>query len=252
MDELQSAKNQRVKEWKKLLTKKGREQSGKYIVEGIHIVEEALLADKVLEVMLQRNVHAEYMNRIHSVPVTSISPEISRAISSTETPQGIFAVCKKNSDHIDLKRHRKLLLLDGVQDPGNIGTLIRTADAAGIDAVIMGEGTGDVYNPKVIRSAQGSHFHVPVLSGHLPGWILQLKAAGIPVYGSALEKAEPYMNVGPADSFALIVGNEGAGMDPAILKETDQNLFIPLYGKSESLNVAVAAGILLYHLRKPI
>lgn len=252
MEELKSAKNARVKEWKKLLTKKGRDQSGNYMLEGAHLIEEALKSDDIIEIMVQNNFTAIEIEQLRKFPVTLISPEISQAISATETPQGIFAVCKKRTAEVDPTVHRKLLLLDGVQDPGNIGTMIRTADAAGIDAVIFGERTGDLYNPKVIRSAQGSHFHLQTEIGSLTEWIQKLKAADIPVYGTALENASPFTEVTPTDSFALIVGNEGAGVDPANLRQTDQNLYIPLYGKSESLNVAVAAGILLYHLRKPI
>lgn len=252
MEELKSAKNARVKEWKKLLTKKGRDQSGNYMLEGAHLIEEALKSDDIIEIMVQNNFTAIEIEQLRKFPVTLISPEISQAISATETPQGIFAVCKKRTAEVDPTVHRKLLLLDGVQDPGNIGTMIRTADAAGIDAVIFGERTGDLYNPKVIRSAQGSHFHLQTEIGSLTEWIQKLKSADIPVYGTALENASPFTEVTPTDSFALIVGNEGAGVDPANLRQTDQNLYIPLYGKSESLNVAVAAGILLYHLRKPI
>lgn len=252
MDEIQSAKNPRVKEWKKLLTKKGRDQTGQYMVEGIHLIEEAIKADEVVEIMVQNDFSAMDAEQLKQYPVTLISADVSRAISATETPQGIFAVCKKRAALVDLSVHKRLLLLDGVQDPGNIGTMVRTADAAGIDAVIFGEGTGDLYNPKVIRSAQGSHFHLNVETGNLSEWIEKLKAADIPVYGTAIENADAYMDVPSTEAFALIVGNEGAGVDPAILHQTDHNLFIPLYGQSESLNVAVAAGILLYHLRKPI
>lgn len=252
MEELKSAKNTRVKDWKKLLTKKGRDQSGQYLLEGAHLIEEALKTDEIIEIMVRSNYTAFEFERLKKFPVTLISEEISQSISATETPQGIFAVCKKRAAGVDLAIHRKLLLLDGVQDPGNIGTMIRTADAAGIDAVIFGEGTGDVYNPKVIRSAQGSHFHLQMETGNLVEWIKKSKAANISVYGTALENAEPFMNVPASDSFALIMGNEGAGVAPDVLQQTDKNLYIPLYGKSESLNVAIAAGILLYHLRKPI
>lgn len=252
MEEIQSAKNARVKEWKKLLTRKGRDQKGQYVVEGVHLLEEAIKADEVVEIMVQSGFSAMDAEQLKQYPMTIISAEVSRAISATETPQGIFAVCNKRTASVDPSLHRRLLLFDGVQDPGNIGTMVRTADAAGIDAVIFGEGTGDLYNPKVIRSAQGSHFHLNVETGNLSEWIGKLKAAGIPVYGTAIENAQVYTDVPPTDAFALIVGNEGAGVDPAILKLADKNLYIPLYGQSESLNVAIAAGILLYHLRKPI
>ena len=116
--------------------------------------------------------------------------------------------------------------------------------------IILGEGTADLYNPKVLRSAQGSHFHLPIIKGNLSSWIDRLKTEEIPVYGTALENSAAYNTVTSTDSFALILGNEGNGVSPSILDSTDQNLYVPIYGKSESLNVAIAAGILMYHLKK--
>ncbi|MBM7714766.1 TrmH family RNA methyltransferase [Bacillus thermophilus] len=249
MDVLQSVKNPRVKAWKKLNTKKGRDQTGTYLIEGAHLIEEALKTDELIELMIEHNQPIPEYVKEADIPITFISPEICHVISGTETPQGMFALCKKKLVKPDPTVNKRFLLLDGVQDPGNIGTMIRTADAAGVEAVIFGEGTGDLYNPKVIRSAQGSHFHLQIASGNVLEWIPPLKAQGIPVYGTALRNAVTYKEIRPAESFALIVGNEGAGVSERILDITDQNIYIPIYGKSESLNVAVAAGILMYHLR---
>ncbi|WP_326569823.1 TrmH family RNA methyltransferase [Bacillus niameyensis] len=248
MEHIQSTKNERVKLWKKLLTKKYRDLTDKYLIEGEHLVSEALKTNDVLELVIEeeRSIHEDWSQH----PITTITQEISKQISDTKTPQGIFAVCRKRESSIDFNEHSRFLLLDGVQDPGNIGTIIRTADAAGIDGVILGEGTGDLYNPKVIRSAQGSHFHLVIESGDLYTWMGKLKEANISIFGTALEGAVDYKEVRPTDSFALIVGNEGAGVSPEILEKTDQNLYIPIYGQSESLNVSIATGILLYHLRK--
>ncbi len=168
-------------------------------------------------------------------------------MTETETPQHIAAVC--TVPVFEEKKVERLLLLDAVQDPGNLGTLIRTADAAGLDAVILGEGTVDAFNGKTLRSAQGSHFHLPILKQSLQQAIMKLKERGLPVYGSALKDAKEYKSVTAEGPFALIVGNEGAGIDPEILQMTDQNLYVPMYGQAESLNVAVAAAVLVYHLR---
>lgn len=238
-----------MKEWKKLLAKKGRDQTNTYVVEGFHLVEEALKTTDVIEMMIQENNVLPEAWDIGHIPVTKITAEISKAISDTETAQGIFAVCRKKSSVVDLSSDKRILLLDRVQDPGNIGTMIRTAEAAGMDAVIFGEGTGDLYNPKVIRSAQGSHFQIKTEQGNLLDWVQKLGAAQIPVYGTALENAVPYKNIEPSNAFAIILGNEGSGVSQQLLKATKQNLYIPIYGKSESLNVAIAAGILMYHLR---
>jgi len=250
MEYIQSTKNSRVKEWKKLLTKKERDLTGRYIIEGEHLIEEALKTNDVIEIILQENIQIPDSWMFRDMPsITTITADISKIISDTKTPQGIFAICRKKEITINLTKQKRFLLFDGVQDPGNIGTMIRTADAVGVDLVIVGEGTGDIYNPKVIRSAQGSHFHLPIVSGDIHTWIESFKKSDIPVYGTALEGAVSYKEISPTESFALIVGNEGAGVAPDILKKTDKNLYIPIYGQSESLNVAVAAGILLYYLR---
>ncbi|WP_018662594.1 TrmH family RNA methyltransferase [Heyndrickxia acidiproducens] len=243
---IQSMQNPQVKHWKKLTAKKEREKTYTYLLEGFHLVEEALKEKEgILEIIIEENVKIPESWDLEGVPVTTVTQEISKALADTETSQGIFAVCrmKKQPSKIIGKRY---LLIDAVQDPGNIGTMIRTADAAGFDAVILGKGCADAYSPKVLRAAQGSHLHVGLLKGDLNMWIEKLKEAAVPVYGTALEGGVSYQQVTPGDSFAILVGNEGSGVNPDFLAQTEQNLYIPIFGKSESLNVAVAAGIIMY------
>lgn len=114
------------------------------------------------------------------------------------------------------QQHARCRLIDAVQDPGNLGTMIRTADAAGLDAVVLGDGTADAFNGKTLRSAQGSHFHIPVVRRNLPSYVDELKAEGVKVYGTALQNGAPYQEIPQSESFALIVGNEGAGVDLCI------------------------------------
>jgi len=249
---IQSIQNPQVKQWKKLQTKKERDRSGTFLVEGYHLVEEALKQkEQVVEIIVSEQIGLPPRLDVGSTPVTLVTEEISDALSETETPQGIYAVCwQRSSEEAAVSKARTFLLIDAVQDPGNIGTMIRTADAAGIDAVIVGKGSVDIYNSKVLRSAQGSHFHLPIVRGDLTEWIPQLREQQIPVYGTALEGAALYTEISPEASFALMVGNEGNGVNPDLLKLTSANLYIPIFGKSESLNVAVAAGILLYYLKK--
>jgi RNA methyltransferase, TrmH family len=246
---IHSSKNPLVKQWKKLHTKKERENSGTFLVEGFHLVEEALkVEDMVLEIIVSEEVEIPPRIDYGSVSVTQINKEVVKELAETETSQGIFAVCKQPI-HKQVKA-KSYLLLDSVQDPGNLGTIIRTADAAGIDAIIVGNGSVDIYNSKVLRSAQGSHFHLPIIRGDLYEWIGKLKSADIPIYGTALHNGVVFTEVEPTPSYALIVGNEGNGIQADLLNETNQNLYIPIFGKSESLNVAVAAGILLYYFKK--
>ncbi|CAH0129326.1 Putative TrmH family tRNA/rRNA methyltransferase [Peribacillus sp. Bi96] len=252
MKYIESVKNPQVKQWKKLLTKKERDKTGKYLVEGFHLVEEALKVDIVMEVIINEETEMPAQFKLEGAEVIYVKNDIMKAICDTEAPQGIAAVCEQKSMSMTSINPDKLLLIDAVQDPGNIGTMIRTADAAGIDAVILGEGCADLYNPKVVRSTQGSLFHMPVIKGNLADIIDELKERGTPVYGTALEGASPFEEVEKTSRFALLVGNEGKGVSKELLEKTTKNLYIPIYGKSESLNVGIAAGILMYHLRKSI
>ncbi|MDP4108101.1 MAG: RNA methyltransferase [Bacillota bacterium] len=251
MKQIQSIKNPQVKQWKKLLTKKERDKTGTFLIEGFHLVEEALKnQEQIIEIIVSEKVELPPRFDFGSASITTVTDEISKELSDTETPQGIYAICQETVDQTFVEKAKSLLLIDAVQDPGNLGTMIRTADAAGIDAVIVGHGSVDIYNSKVLRSAQGSHFHLPIVRGNLEEWIETLKKRNIPVYGTALENAKTYTETAPQEEFALIVGNEGSGMNQDLLAATTSNLYIPIYGQSESLNVAVAAGILLYYLKK--
>ncbi|MDM5330771.1 RNA methyltransferase [Neobacillus sp. CF12] len=249
MKHIESIQNPKVKQWKKLLTKKERDKSGTFLVEGFHLVEEALKqSERVIEIIVSDKTGLPPRWDSGEIPVTIVTEEISNSLSDTEAPQGIYAVCRQIL--IDVPNAKTYLLIDAVQDPGNLGTMIRTADAAGIDAVIVGKGSVDVYNSKVLRSGQGSHFHLPIIRGDLNEWIEKLNAKNISVYGTALEGASAYTDISTDDSFALLVGNEGSGVNKELLEKTTANLYIPIYGKSESLNVAVATGILLYFFKK--
>lgn len=251
MKRIESTQNALVKHWKKLVTlRKEREKTGEFIIEGFHLVEEALKhKEQILQIIVRDGVDMPLLWPIDDVQIVHVNEAVAKEIAETERSQGIFAHCKIKEYPLDQQTAwRKLLLIDAVQDPGNIGTMIRTADAAGIDAVILGKGCADAYNPKVIRSAQGSHFHIPVVRGELEDWIEDLQDENIKVYGTALEEAISFREIERTDAFALIVGNEGSGISPQLLAKTDQNIIIPIQGGAESLNVAVATGILLYAL----
>ncbi|WP_066050303.1 TrmH family RNA methyltransferase [Robertmurraya korlensis] len=248
MKYIQSSSNPKVKQWKKLLTKKERDKTGLFIVEGFHLVEEALKAGRIEEIIVQENIDLPSSFDYGSTPVSSVPVDIIKLLAETDTPQGIFAICHQEQQPSNTEGV-SYLLIDAVQDPGNLGTMIRTADAAGVDVVVVGNGSVDMYNSKVLRSAQGSHFHLPVIKGDISAWTNNLLDQGIPVYGTALENAEPFHQIQSTGSYALIVGNEGNGVSKELLSKTTANLYIPIHGKSESLNVAVATGILLYYLR---
>ncbi|AWE08284.1 RNA methyltransferase [Lysinibacillus sp. 2017] len=249
MKRIESTQNALVKHWKKLATqRKEREKTGEYLVEGFHLVEEALKhKDQIVQMIVREGVDLPMLWPIDELVIVYVNDAVAKEIAETETSQGVFAHCKQRVVSEDEKYDwRKVLLVDAVQDPGNIGTMIRTADAAGIDAVVLGKGSVDAFNPKTLRSAQGSHFHIPVVRGDLMEWIENLQQDGVRVYGTSLEESISYKAVEPSEAFALMVGNEGSGINPQLLAKTDQNVIIPILGGAESLNVAVATGILLY------
>lgn len=250
MEKILSKKNERVKQWKKLLTKKGRTAAGAYLIEGSHMVEEAIKHQApVREYILSETIAQEGKNKYPHDKLYIVSKEIAQTISETGTNQGFFAVVEIKEPTKPETPEKPYLLLDQVQDPGNVGTMIRTADAAGFAGVILGSGTVDLYNSKVLRSTQGSHFHFPVFQNDLGEWFDWFKDEHVPVYGTELNKdAASYREIPAASRFALVMGNEGNGMNRKWLERTDKNLYIPIEGNAESLNVAVAAGILMFAL----
>lgn len=251
MEVIESVQNKWIKKWKKLLKTKGRKKAGAYIIEGYHLIEEAIASDAMIQHLILREDVMED-NPFSSLKEQTIfvSDSVAKELSDTETSQGVFAVIEKKHEGSVLDQLTKpVLLLDAVQDPGNVGTMIRSADAAGFGAVVLGNGTVDAYNPKTLRSAQGSHFHIPLIEESVEEVMAQLQEKNIDVYGTALdERAVSYKEVDVEKIFGLIVGNEGAGVNDHLLKQTDANLYIPIKGKAESLNVAIAASVLMFSL----
>lgn len=255
MEELTSVHNQHVKDWKKLATKKFRRQSGLYLLDGWHLVNEAVKAGIAIVQLIgtadQLKQHQELFS--HAENIYSVTEEIMKHITETVTPQGIAAVVALPDAHRLPQQplNGAWLLLDRVQDPGNVGTMVRTADAAGFAGVVVGNRSADLYGPKVVRSMQGSQFHLQLFEGDLRKWIDDFKQVGAPVYGTQLNpQAQNFRDVHPGKTFALIMGNEGQGMSDQLLKETTTNLYIPMRGEAESLNVAVSAGILMFQLNQ--
>lgn len=251
MKEIQSAKNPRIKELKKLHKKKYREQNRTYLLEGFHLIEEAVAAKAVIkEIYVTQKGQKEWqtwLDQLVEVELFLVTDEVMQALSDLPTPQGILAVV----EHEAMKSpvfSGGWLLLDNVQDPGNVGTMIRTADAFGLAGVLLGQGTADLYSTKVLRSMQGSNYHLPVIQMDLSLAIQQLKEQDFMIYGTELnEEATALNEVETPANFAIIMGNEGQGVSQELLNFTDKNIYIPMSGNAESLNVGVATGILLYH-----
>lgn len=254
-DKISSVHNQHVKDWKKLQTHKGREQADSYLLDGWHLVDEAYKSGQELQALIgtatELEAHKNIVSRFKNV--FEVTDQVMNAIAGSQTPQGIAAVVKLPNTHWQPSEQVEgaWLMLDRVQDPGNVGTMVRTADAAGFAGVVASSKTADFFNPKVVRSMQGSQFHLRLVEGDLNKWIQDFKKAGLPVYGSELNpQAKSVWDVHPAGGFGLIMGNEAHGMASDLLKLTDENLYIPMRGQAESLNVAVSAGILMFALNR--
>ena len=247
MEKITSVNNNKVKAWKKLKTGKGRKDQQAYLVEGEHLYQEALQNDAHIKEIIMTERY--YSNQPEgSVATVIVSEEVMNAVKQTESAPGIVCVIEKEELALPEIWEGKYVFLDRVQDPGNAGTIVRTADAAGFTGVIFGTGSVDPYNDKVLRSMQGSHFHLPIYQTDILPVMTYFNQQQYPVYGTALdEKAKDFRDVPVDANLALILGNESKGVSPEVLEKTSDNLYIPIYGQSESLNVAVAAGILIYH-----
>ncbi|KXU12359.1 rRNA methylase [Streptococcus mitis] len=191
-----------------------------------------------------------YRDQLAAFPQTVwVSEDILLDLADSQTPQGIVAVVQKEEVEQTDFSQGKFLFLEDVQDPGNVGTIIRTADAAGFTGVIVSDKSADTYSLKTLRSMQGSHFHLPIYRMSSQALLDEAKKAGIPVLATTLSKdSKDYRDVPHFDQFVLVMGNEGQGISPLMAESADQLVHISMKGQAESLNVAVAAGILIFHL----
>ena len=175
-----------------------------------------------------------------------VNEKIKNSISQTESPQGIFAIVKMKEFSIEF-RDKRFVILDRIQDPGNLGTIIRTSDAAGFNTIILDKGSVDPFNPKVVRSSQGSLFHLKIINFDIKRIIEELKDRGVKILGTSPKGDKVYTDVNIRDRLAIVFGNEAKGIRDEILSMCDETIRIPIYGRAESLNVSVSSGIILYH-----
>ena len=240
-----SKANSVVKNAKKLHQKKYRKSA--YLIEGWHLFEEAVQAGVTIEKIFALE---SYREQLVAFPQTVwVSEDILLDLADSQTPQGIVAVVQKEEvGQVDFSQG-KFLFLEDVQDPGNVGTIIRTADAAGFTGVIVSDKSADIYSLKTLRSMQGSHFHLPIYRMSSQALLKETKEAAIPVLATTLSKVSvDYRELPPIENFVLVMGNEGQGISPLMAESADQLVHISMKGQAESLNVAVAAGILIFHL----
>ena len=247
MNIITSKSNNGIKNAKKLHQKKYRTDS--YLIEGWHLFEEAVNYQASIR---QIFVLEAFLDRVEGMDqVTVVTPEILELLADSKTPQGIVAEIALEPATIPLQLEGRYLYLEDVQDPGNVGTMIRTADAAGFDGVMLSKASADLYNLKTLRSMQGSHFHLPIWKMDREELFERASQSNLAVLATTLSEASiDYRQLPQIDQLILVMGNEGKGISPEMATRADQLVHIPMPGRAESLNVAVAAGILMFSLRK--
>ena len=239
-----SKANSVVKNAKKLHQKKYRKSA--YLIEGWHLFEEAVQAGVTIEKVFALE---SYRDQLAAFPQTIwVSEEILLDLADTQTPQGIVAVIQKEEVGLPDLHQGKYLFLEDVQDPGNVGTMIRTADAAGFTGVIVSDKSADIYSLKTLRSMQGSHFHLPIYRMPLTSFVEEAKKSNLPILATTLSReSKDYRELSSLENFVLVMGNEGQGISSVMAESADQLVHIGMKGRAESLNVAVAAGILMFY-----
>ena len=238
-----SKANSVVKNTKKLHQKKYRKSA--YLIEGWHLFEEAVQAGVTIEKVFALE---SYRDQLAAFPQTIwVSEEILLDLADTQTPQGIVAVIQKEEVGLPDLHQGKYLFLEDVQDPGNVGTMIRTADAAGFTGVIVSDKSADIYSLKTLRSMQGSHFHLPIYRMPLATFVEEAKKSNLPILATTLSReSKDYRELSSLENFVLVMGNEGQGISSVMAESADQLVHIGMKGRAESLNVAVAAGVLMF------
>jgi len=255
--------NPKIKEVRSLHKKKYRRSLEKYFVEGKRIVAEAMIHGANIEKIIITPTYQwdkEFRKvamgpRIKNIEIITVTEKVFRSIAKTESPQGILAVIHKEEDPIEkaLKKIPKdpfILTLESVQDPGNMGTIIRTAEAAGVDLILVTKNSTDPYGDKALRSSMGAIFHIPIIEVEGFDWVHLLKKMKIRLIATDLSANKSYEELDYHGGITLIIGNEGHGISKELLGLCDEKTIIPIYGNIESLNVSIASGILIYKARE--
>jgi TrmH family RNA methyltransferase len=270
MKTISSSQNPIIKEIRSLKNSKDRNKKGLFFVEGVRIIEEAFLSQAQIKYLVfsEEFISSPGFERIEdlfnndtnndineeksgAIKKYIIPAKLFKEISDTETPQGVLAVIEiKKKTLADLASPKGLyIFLDEIRDPGNMGTIIRTADAAGFSGVIISRNSADIYNPKVLRSTMGSIFHIDIYHCNSTDTLTalrELKTRGLRILSSHLEGSTSIYEANIGERTALVVGNEATGISQAAIDEADLLISIPMPGRAESLNASVAAGVMMF------
>lgn len=241
MEKITSINNQLIKDIYQLKQKKYRNLTKQFMVEGLHLVEEAY-KNKVLKIVLSND--ELLLNKFNNVKTVLVNNQIIEKLSNTTTPQNVLGVVDIIENKFELVD--KYLILDGVNDPGNLGTIIRTSLALGVNHLILSNNTVDIYNDKVIRATQGAIFKANIYYTDLEDIYIKLKQNNIKIITTSLEANKTLNDLEKMDKFAIVVGNEANGISNVSKEYADELIIIPMKNNIESLNVGIASGIILY------
>lgn len=237
-----SVDNSKIKKYVSLKTSKGRKEEGLFLVEGSHMCYEANKNNLLVDLIVLDNTDISFN---YAGEITYVTNNVIKKISNLSNPTNVIGICQKNDSKEIIGNH--ILILDSVQDPGNIGTIIRSSKAFNVDTIILSNNSCDIYNDKVLRSTQGMIFDMNIIYGDLFEIIPTLRDNGYIILGTDVNIGEDIRNIN-VSKYALIVGNEGSGVREEIKAMCDKNLYIKMNKECESLNVGVATSILLYEL----
>ncbi|MBO3400131.1 TrmH family RNA methyltransferase [Clostridium perfringens] len=249
MLEIESKNNNLFKEIKKLKEKKHRIKRNKYLIEGLRFVEEAIKSKVSIDSIIFTESFKEknpdlFLKINENIKLIQMNEALLKQLCSTENPQGIVGVI--NMQNKELKSGELVVLVDKVQDPGNMGTIIRTAHAAGAAGIVMTKGTVDIYNDKTLRSTMGSIFYIPIVEDDSLDFVKSLKKEGYKLVVSSLQGKNNFFEENLQGKVMIAVGNEGNGVSEEVYDIADIKVKIPMPGEAESLNVAVATSIMIY------
>lgn len=253
---IESKNNKIIKLCNKLQNKKYRDKENMYLIEGPNLLEEAIkTGQEIVCVLVDEAEHRASEVLTHCQSINIVSHSIFKEIADTQNSQGIIALVRRNHEDLNsccqlLNEGGNALVMDLVQDPGNVGTIIRTCDAAGYRCIFMIKGSCDVYSPKVVRAAAGSLFRVPIFYVDYEQCKKILREAKKKIITTDLKATKTCFDVDLTSDIALVVGNEGNGVSNEAKEMADEIIKIPMKGNIESLNVAVAAGIIMFESAK--
>ncbi len=254
MQRILSKDNNLIKHIKKLKEKKYRDEYGEYIIEGIKLISEAINENAdIMQIIIcdgcgeTGTIESHLKYEMAKYECIYVPQNIFKIISDVENPQGILAVVKKGNSEEEINYTDDIIVaLDDVQDPGNLGTILRTVDSVGLKQILVSKGTADSYNPKVVRSTMGAIFRVKVIEcENLKETLKEIQKNGYKVMVTSLEAKHSIYKT-DYNKKVLVVGNEANGVSKEIQKLANEKVIIPMLGKTESLNVAVATGVVLY------